>query len=80
MKTFGEVDAKEIAERYEKIKGKEESAERLKSIGTQTAYVGGGSSYTAKGIEVSNFGVTTKSVRRRKDWVFSCVLIQTLLH
>lgn len=75
VKTFGETDAKEIAKGYEKIKGREESTKILKSIGTQTGYVGGGTSYTANGIEVSNFGVTTKSGGKfHREWVFSCVI------
>ena len=75
VKTFGETDAKEIAKRYEKIKAREEKAKLLKSIGTHTGYVGGATSYTANGIQVSNFGVTTKSGGRfHKEWVFSCVI------
>jgi len=60
-KTFGETDAKEIAKRYEKIKGREETVKILKSIGTHTGFAVGTPSYTADGILISNFVVNRKT-------------------
>lgn len=65
VKTFGETAAKAIAKRYEKIKEREESARILRSIGAESKYTGGASSFSADGIEISNFGVTTRIFRSK---------------
>lgn len=73
VKTFGETDAKEIAKRYEEIKGREESAKILRSIGPHQ-YVGGASSFSTDEIAVSGFGVTTRRSGPYQHWVASCVV------
>ena len=73
-KTFGESRALEIAQRYEKIKGKtkerEDEAKALASVGLNR-FAGGPTSFSTSEIKISDFGYTTS---RGHSWDVSCVI------